>query len=343
MPNDLPSHPPRPSHRTRAALLAVALALTTPAFAVNKDMVQLQTQIQELQDALARLQQSNDERMGVLKDLVQQSADSVNKMSLNIDALEKQLHTQQEATGGKLDQVSSQVQALSDSVDEIKARLNHLEKSLADVQSQQQSINASILNLAPAAAAPDTTVSGGPPPTVQPTVPPPVPQQAPLVNRRGKPAPTVPLAAAATPAPEPVATVPTAPLAADLFNAALRDYMAAKYSLASSEFAEVVRTYPDDPYAGNAFYYTGEIDYRAGKFAAAVKDYDRVLEQFPNSSKIAVAQLHKGMALFSLKQNDAGIRELRALIARFPSSPEAASARSKLNGMGVPIVPKQHP
>ena len=63
----------------------------TRRFAVSKDMVQLQTQIQELQDAIARLQQSNDERMGVLKDLVQQSADSVNRMSVTIDGLQKQL------------------------------------------------------------------------------------------------------------------------------------------------------------------------------------------------------------------------------------------------------------
>ncbi len=41
-----------------------------------------------------------------------------------------------------------------------------------------------------------------------------------------------------------------------------------------------------------------------------------------------------------MKQNEAGIRELRALIQRFPASPEAASARTKLNGMGVPIKPR---
>jgi len=59
-------------------MLAIAALSAPPALAVNKDMVQLQTQVQELQDAVARLQQSNDERMGVLKDLVQQSADTVN-------------------------------------------------------------------------------------------------------------------------------------------------------------------------------------------------------------------------------------------------------------------------
>ena len=41
-----------------------------------------------------------------------------------------------------------------------------------------------------------------------------------------------------------------------------------------------------------------------------------------------------------MKQNEAGVRELRTLIQRFPNSPEAAQARSKLSGMGVPIHPK---
>ncbi len=52
-------------------------------------MIQLQTQMQQLQDAVARLQQSNDERMGVLKDLVQQSADSVNRMGVTMDTLQR--------------------------------------------------------------------------------------------------------------------------------------------------------------------------------------------------------------------------------------------------------------
>jgi TolA-binding protein len=51
--------------------------------------------------------------------------------------------------------------------------------------------------------------------------------------------------------------------------------------------------------------------------------------------------LHKGQALILQKQNDAGVRELRALIERFPNSPEALQARSRLNGMGVAIHPRQ--
>ena len=129
----------------RVLPLALAAALTAaPAFAVNKDMVELQTQVQTLQDAVARLQQSNDERMGVLKDLVQQSADSVNKMAATVGSLQKQLRSGEEATGGKIDQVGGQVGALNDSVDEIKARLNRLEKALQELQTQQQAINAAL-------------------------------------------------------------------------------------------------------------------------------------------------------------------------------------------------------
>src|ERR1035441_8236583 len=149
--------------QTRFACTLLALALAaTPGFAVNKDMVQLQTQVRDLQDAVAHMQQSNDERMGVLRDLVQQTADSVNKMSVAVQTLEQKLSAQQETANGKVDQVSGQVQSLNGSLDEVKARLNTMEKALQSVQSQQQSINATLQNMAaanPANAAPGTAAN----------------------------------------------------------------------------------------------------------------------------------------------------------------------------------------
>ena len=40
-------------HLRRATVLFAALLLSAPAFAVSKEMVQLQTQVQQLQDAVA--------------------------------------------------------------------------------------------------------------------------------------------------------------------------------------------------------------------------------------------------------------------------------------------------
>jgi len=328
-----------------SALLALSLA-ATPAFAVNKDMVQLQTQVQNLQDSVARLQQSNDERMGVLKDLVQQTADSVNKMSVAIETLQQQMRTQQEAAGGKLDQVSSQMQSLNDSVDEVKARLNNLDKALQALQGQQQSINAALQNLQqanPANPAPGS--SPGAPGSAPTTAPTPDAQPAPIADNT-KPSAGVPFPTTQGPYANGVPAAPLQPAAggppvSDLYNGALRDYIAAKYALATNEFTEVIHTNPGDPAAGKSWYYLGEIDYREGRFPAAIKDYDHVLDQYPANEKIAVSHLHKGQALLAVKDRDAAIAEFRALVQRFPNSPEAVQARSKLNGMGVPPTPKR--
>ena len=316
-----------------ASLFAGAVSTNAFAFAPNKDMIQLQVQIQQLQDAVARLQQSNDERMGVLKDLVQQSADSVNRMSASVGSLQKQMQTQQDAQNGKIDQISGQIQSLNDSLDEVKARIGALEKLMQSVQSQQQSMSANIQS-APSGGSP-TPLPAAP---ATDTLPPETP--APIV-RKGKPSAGVPMAAApAAPAPSADAGASAAPPADELYKTALGDYMSAKYPLANSEFGDVVKFYPDNPLSGSAYYYMAEIEYRGGHYNAAIKNYDSVLQQYPDSNKVPVSHLHKGMALIALKQNDEGVRELRSLIQRFPNSPEAMQARSKLSGMGVQVVPR---
>ena len=111
--------------------------------------------------------------------------------------------------------------------------------------------------------------------------------------------------------------------------------MSGKYPLASSEFNEVIKAFPDDNLAGNAYFYLGEMNNHSAKTSAAVKDYDQVLERYPDNAKIPAAHLHKGEALIALKQTEAGQRELRALVQRFPNSPEAAQAKAKLSAPGV--------
>src|SRR3954463_7831855 len=124
------------------AVVAMALGPVTPAFAVSKEIVQLQTQVQALADQMARMQQSFDERMGVMRNLVEQSTDSVNKLAIGVDQVQKGLSQQTNDTAGKVDQVSGQVQALHDSLDELKARMAKVSKQLEDMQAQQSNLNA---------------------------------------------------------------------------------------------------------------------------------------------------------------------------------------------------------
>jgi tol-pal system protein YbgF len=129
----------------KSALLTVVLmllAFAPQAFAVSKEIVQLQTQVQLLADQVQKLQQANDERMGVLKNLVEQQSDSINKMSTAVANMQKALQQQATDTQGRVEQVSGQIQALNDSVDEMKARMAKLQKQLDDMQAAQQNLTA---------------------------------------------------------------------------------------------------------------------------------------------------------------------------------------------------------
>ena len=52
--------------------LVFAGPAVAPSHAENKDILQLQVEVQQLQESVARLQQTNDESFGMLKQLVQQ-------------------------------------------------------------------------------------------------------------------------------------------------------------------------------------------------------------------------------------------------------------------------------
>ena len=75
-------------YATALTLLSVLWLGATPARAVSKEIIELQTQVQALQDQMARMQQSFDERMGVMKNLLDQNTDSMNKAATSIGSLQ---------------------------------------------------------------------------------------------------------------------------------------------------------------------------------------------------------------------------------------------------------------
>jgi tol-pal system protein YbgF len=124
------------------ALLSLLSLGTAPAWGANKEMVQLQTQVQQLQEQMTAMQRSFDERMGVMKNLVEQDTDAVNKVANALNGLQATLQKQQNEGGSKTDQLSGQIQALNDTLDELKARLAKVSKQLEDMQASQQSLGA---------------------------------------------------------------------------------------------------------------------------------------------------------------------------------------------------------
>ncbi len=136
------------------ALAVLLMAAALPAAAANKDLIQLQTQVQALQDQVARMQQSIDMNMGALKNLVEQSADSVNKMNTAVTDLQQKLQGQESDTNGRMEQISGQIQSLHDTVDELKSRLAKVSKQLDNMQQGGQNL---------AAGQPGNAAPSGPP------------------------------------------------------------------------------------------------------------------------------------------------------------------------------------
>jgi len=287
------------------ALALILCSVPVPAHATSKEIIELQTQVQQLLDMMQRLQSTFDQRMSVIQHLVEQTADNTNQMTATVNALQLKINAQTDATGGKLDTVSGQVQSLNDSVDELKSRIGKLDKSVQEIQTQLQNMQNPPTGAAPSGTASDPNAPQG--------------------------------AGGAMPAAGgPAANV--APPLKDTFQAGVRDYNAAHYSVAASEFQDVLHYYPMDDLAGSAQFYLGEIAYRQLDYADAVKAYNAVLEGFSGSPKAPAAQLRKGLALLQLNKKDAGIHELRLLVQRHPQTPEAAQARTKLNSLGIKIT-----
>jgi tol-pal system protein YbgF len=233
------------------------------------------------------MQQSFDERMGVMKNLVEQDTDTVNKVATAVANLQAALEKQQADSGGKVDQVSGQIQALNDTMDELKVRLGKLSKQLEDMQAAQQ-------NLATQQAQATAPPSQAPPPDI-------------------------------------------------LYNNALRDYNAGNNDVATQEFSDYIKYYPNTDLAGNSYFYLAEIQFKQGKYQQAVQSYDQVLQNFPSGNKAAAAQLKKGLALVQLGQRDDGIRELKHVVQRYPRSNEALQAKEALRKLGVATAAKPSP
>ena len=268
-----------------SAVLGILLMLwlsVSPAWGVSKEIVQLQTQVQQLVEQMTAMQRSFDERMGVMNSLVEKDTDAVNKLANSVNTLQTTLAKQTGDSGGKLDQLSGQLQALNDTMDEIKARLGAVTKQIQDMQSAQQSIQA---NQA-ANQAQQKMMESAPPPDV-------------------------------------------------LYNNAVRDYNGGNTNLASQEFSDYIQFYPNTDFAGNAYFYLGELQFKQGNYQQAVQSYDQVLQNFPSGNKAASAQLKKGFALIELGKQDDGVAELRHLVQRYPRSPEALQAKERLRKLGV--------
>ncbi len=284
-------------------VLIFAAALVAPG--ANREMIELQRDVAQLQQQITTLQSSLDQRLIAIQVMMQQTLDASNKANASMGGIEKtfgdQIKAQSKqvvapvaAVGSKIDTMSADMQTLTEAVKDLTSRMAKIQQQLVDVQTAVRTMAAPAppppVNTMPSAAAPITSN--------QPSNQPPVP-----------------------------ATV--------LWQNAVRDMKSGKPDLALAEFQDYLKYYGATEVAPRAQFNIGQIHYAQGNLDVAIRDFDMVIEKYPSNSVTPDAFFMKGKSLVQSGQRDKGVQEFQALIEKFPRSDLAVSARAQLKALGL--------
>ena len=283
-----------------AGALGGALLGPAPAGAVAREIIELQTGVTQLIQGQQAMQTAITQNAAVQRTLVEQSLDSVNKLSTSMAAVQKNTQDFSATSGARLDTMGTQVQGLSDNVADLQARLGKLDQKLTDIQNTLQNVDSKM---------------AAPPPAANPAATAPSPSGGPGAS---------PMASAAPPASADV-----------LYSNGLRDINGKHYDLAAQEFQDYLKYYSDTDLASNAQFYLGEIAFMQGEYQRALDAYNKVVENYPKSFKTASSRMRKGFCLAELGQKAAAIRELRTVVRQYPGTDEAKRSAAKLRELGA--------
>ncbi len=290
-------------------LAALLLTCSSLSFAVNKDLVQMQ---RDLEDRITQMQNSLNTKIDTLTGMVQAMQNDTRRTADQVASLQDTVSNGVAkslapvgAMNGKVDAMGDDVRSLKDALADLSSRLERMDAKMTDLKNQLQVIQSP----PPAPGAATAPPTGNPPsgPGASPTA------QA----------------------------VPQGMSANDSYTAAVRDYQTGKSELAYSEFSQYLQYFPNTELAANAQYYLGEISYNRGDYANAIKDFDAVLERYPDNPKTPDAHYMKAMALLKSNQRTRASSEFRLLVQNYPHTEDARKASAQLRAMGTSSTAKR--
>lgn len=270
--------------------LVLSLTFSSFSFAVNKDLVALQRDLEAKMDAMQQnLSSKIDVMTGTLQAIQNDSRRTADQVATLQDSLGSALTrslTPVNTLNTRIDAMGEDTRALKDSLADLSARLERMDAKMTDLKNQLQ-----IMQSPP--PAPGT--SGG-----------------------------APTGAAPGAAPPPGVS------AEKSFSDARRDQQTGNLDLAAQEYQQYLTFFPTTEQAASAQYYLGDISYTRGDFKGAVKAFDAVLERYPSNPRTADARYMKGMALARDGQRSKAVQELRSLVQSNPNTEQARKATQAL-------------
>jgi TolA-binding protein len=117
-----------------AAIAVVLLASTSPAFAVNRHVIELQVRVRGMSDQTMILQQSMDESFGAMTQSLQQTAAELAASQNRLAKLQRAVRaTSKSARDGSLAQ---QISALRQSTSDLDARMQQIERQVQTLSAE---------------------------------------------------------------------------------------------------------------------------------------------------------------------------------------------------------------
>jgi TolA-binding protein len=295
-------------------LLALSLILVPAlASAANKEMIELQRDVAQLQEQLRLLQQSVDTKMSAIEVLARQASDGTGRATNSVTELQRAIQSSSVDLGR---QVAQPIASMNNRLDSLSGDVQGLQNSMADQNSRMAKMQQQMTDLLQAIK------------TMQPAAPPPS-----TLSPDGSTPPGGTMPAGGAP---PIS-------ATQLFANANRDMSGGNADLALAEFSDYVKYYRDTQYAPTAQFNIGQIHFFQKKYDLAVADFDQVLEAFPINEKTADAHYFKGRALMEQGQRLEAMKEFRVCVSQFATSSVAPKCKQSITANPTPIAPKKKP
>ena len=292
--------------------LLILIIAATPALAPGQkkeDIISIQRDVAQLEDEVAQLKKSQDEKLDVLKRMVQEALDANSKTATTLTTLQRSvndtltgaLRDQKQAiepladrlvdVRTKATQTSEDVGTLRESVADLQRRVNAMDSKLGDILTQLHLITQPPTPPPSASAVPSTAPGGG--------------------------------------------AAPTGFSCTTAYQDARGDYSSGRDQIAMQGFVDMVKYCPDDPNAPTAQYYIGMLYDRASQYDDAATAFDRVVEQFPKNPRTCEAMYRKGNELMKAKHHTDAAAALNDFVKSCPGDDRIATARADLRSMGM--------
>jgi tol-pal system protein YbgF len=290
-----------------AAFLVALLAFSArPAFAADKQHLQMMAEIRLLQEQQQQLQQL----VGALQDTLK----TLNtKLDDQAQANRKAMADQQLAVNN----INENVRVLREKTDETNVRISSVSQ---EIDAMRQAVAA--LPQPQQGMAPMTQPSSGNPPSTYPA--------------NNVSSPGAPGGAAQPPATAPVSSIPPGASPQRMFDTSYDDYTAGRYDLAIQGFQSFIAQFPTLPQAADAQYNVGMSYFNESKWNEARDAFMKVIAAYPQAQGTTLpdAYYKLGSTYEHLNQIDAAKQAYQTVLQKYPnasSAPLANSALQRLN------------